>query len=182
MRDGRHRGSSSSEDNVDTSDENLELMFVDVDRVDPNVDTVVDERQFNEEEKMEVIETQPVNFEIERFIAERRRQDERDRSREDVQPSTSSARDNSQQRRQSDRAEERATELIRKAEAKKAKSMHPTGRPDLPFDIDMHGGGLAHSVLVDENYLVVAAHVDEVTQYKIEKGEYVDFSRLIPRD
>ena len=41
---------------------------------------------------------------------------------------------------------------------------------------------LVHSVMVDENYMLVAAHLEESLQGGIIKGEYVDFSRLIPRD
>ena len=36
--------------------------------------------------------------------------------------------------------------------------------------------------MVDEGYQVVASHLDEGTQTKIMKGEYVDFERLIPKD
>ena len=39
-----------------------------------------------------------------------------------------------------------------------------------------------HSAMVDENYLIVAAHVDQVTQDKIEKDQYIDLARLVPRD
>ena len=35
---------------------------------------------------------------------------------------------------------------------------------------------------MDEDYLVVGAHIDELTKAKIVKGEYVDFSKLLPRD
>ena len=35
---------------------------------------------------------------------------------------------------------------------------------------------------IDEDYLVVGGHVDELTQSKIIKGEYVDFGKLLPRD
>ena len=40
---------------------------------------------------------------------------------------------------------------------------------------------LFHSVLVDEDYLVVGTHVDESTKKKIILGDYVDFAKLIPR-
>ena len=36
--------------------------------------------------------------------------------------------------------------------------------------------------MVDEDYLLVAAHVDEGTQRKIANQEYVDFAKLVPRD
>ena len=39
-----------------------------------------------------------------------------------------------------------------------------------------------HSTMVDKDYLVVAGHVDENTARKIKLGEYVDFSKLLPRD
>ena len=35
---------------------------------------------------------------------------------------------------------------------------------------------------IDDDFLVVAAHVDPTTCDKIVKGEYVDFAKLIPRD
>ena len=34
----------------------------------------------------------------------------------------------------------------------------------------------------DREYEVVGYHIDEITQNKIVKGEYVDFSKLLPRD
>ena len=45
-------------------------------------------------------------------------------------------------------------------------------------------GGMAtqHSALVDENYIVVGANIDSNLHDKIKKGEYVDFSRLIPKE
>ena len=39
-----------------------------------------------------------------------------------------------------------------------------------------------HSVITDENFLVVGGHVDQNTIDKIQRGDYVDFSKLIPRD
>ena len=36
--------------------------------------------------------------------------------------------------------------------------------------------------MVDEDYLIVAAHIDETLARKIRQGEFVDFSRLLPRD
>ena len=40
---------------------------------------------------------------------------------------------------------------------------------------------LIHSVMVEEDYLVVGTHVDDQTKHKIILGEYVNFSRLIPK-
>ena len=39
-----------------------------------------------------------------------------------------------------------------------------------------------HPMIVDEDYLVIGNYVDDVTRQRIEDGEYVDFSRLLPRD
>ena len=35
---------------------------------------------------------------------------------------------------------------------------------------------------MDEDYLVIGGHIDEVIQKKIENGEYIDFGRLLPKD
>ena len=40
---------------------------------------------------------------------------------------------------------------------------------------------LFHSVMIDEDYLIVRTHVDDTTRRKIIQGEYVDFSKLIPK-
>ena len=37
-------------------------------------------------------------------------------------------------------------------------------------------------MMVDEQYSVVALHVDEATYNKIVTGQYVDFAKLIPKD
>ena len=43
--------------------------------------------------------------------------------------------------------------------------------------------GFVHqSVSVDESYLVIGMHVDESTQEKIKKSEYVDFAKLISKE
>ena len=47
------------------------------------------------------------------------------------------------------------------------------------FDINSE---LVHSMMVDQNYLMVAAYVDENLRMKIVNGEYVDFARLLPHD
>ena len=73
--------------------------------------------------------------------------------------------------------EEKAEKLIKEAEAAKAR-MYDT--PDKPTD--MHISKQFHSVMVDEDYLLVASHVDSTTLSKIMTGDYVDFSKLIPRD
>ena len=39
-----------------------------------------------------------------------------------------------------------------------------------------------HLVIVDEDYLLVASHIDTTTYNKIIAGDYVDFARLISKD
>ena len=39
-----------------------------------------------------------------------------------------------------------------------------------------------HSSMVDESYQLIGMHVDQATQDRIIRGEYIDFSRLIPKD
>ena len=41
---------------------------------------------------------------------------------------------------------------------------------------------LFHSVVVEEDYGILASHVDELTKRKIVNGEFVDFAKLIPND
>ena len=115
------------------------------------------------------------------FIAESRRQSF------DDEPGTSGwkppARDLSQHRQQLKMAEQVAHDKIRAAEEKKAKVYQPTGEIQEVQSMDIElNNNFVHSAMVDENYLVVAAHIDETMQKKIEQGQYVDFARLIPHD
>ena len=38
------------------------------------------------------------------------------------------------------------------------------------------------TAMMDEDYLIVVAHVDEGVEQKIRNGEFIDFNRLLPRD
>ena len=78
-----------------------------------------------------------------------------------------------------DAAEQHAEELIREAEKAKARMHEVPGK--LPQFINKDHAFI-HSALVDQNYLTVAAHVSKVTKAKIHNFEYVDFSKLLPRD
>ena len=68
--------------------------------------------------------------------------------------------------------------MIREAEKAKARM----------FDISGNGNELQainnyiHSAMVDENYKMVGAHVDDITKRKIQNFEYVDLARLLPHD
>ena len=39
-----------------------------------------------------------------------------------------------------------------------------------------------HSAMVDESYKLMGAHIDEVTRGKILNFEYIDLTKLLPRD
>ena len=85
--------------------------------------------------------------------------------------------------------EEKAEKLIKAAELAKARMFSPKGerlcqinfsqldktnnQVGIPFDLVAR---------FDQEYLVIGGHVDESMQQKIAQGEYVDFSKLIPRD
>ena len=65
--------------------------------------------------------------------------------------------------------------MIRQAEAAKAKVFQVSGKKN--FD-----STLMHSVVVDEEYAILGANIEESLHRKIVSNEYVDFARLIPRD
>ena len=83
-------------------------------------------------------------------------------------------------------AEEWAAQLIKEAELSKARIFDLPGKSTK--NLDLHGvvkdlsADLLHSVVVDENYRAIGTHVDQSMRQKIIKGEYIDFSKLIPRD
>ena len=76
--------------------------------------------------------------------------------------------------------EEKAQKLIDEADANKARKS--TTNPGKPIDWDLDLNKQFHLVIVDEDFLLVAAHVDSTTYGKIITGEYVDFAKLLPRD
>ena len=74
-------------------------------------------------------------------------------------------------------ARNQAEALIKEAEVSKACVMEVPGNTQISLDFQF-----IHSVLVDTDYQLVAVHVDAVTRKKIENCEYVDFSRLLPKN
>ena len=71
--------------------------------------------------------------------------------------------------------EEKAEKLVRDVEVFKAKVY---GTPGKNYDLSKQ----FHSMMVENDYLLVASHVDQNTLNKIVIGDFVDFSRLLPRD
>ena len=76
-------------------------------------------------------------------------------------------------------AEQHAEDLIREAEKSKARMHEVPGK--LPQFINKDHAFI-HSALVDQNYLTVASHISKSLKEKIQGFEYVDFSKLLPRD
>ena len=71
-------------------------------------------------------------------------------------------------------------------EAAKARMVDVPGRQNTinntqKFNVQPNNA-LMWSVMVDQDYLMVAAHIDEGIKRKVINGEYVDFARLLPRD
>ena len=103
-------------------------------------------------------------------------------------------------------ARERADYVVRQAEANKARILEVPGKinelthpktfagNDNENVVDqrltgqmrveqlMNGGEEDLHYVVDEKYLVIGNYVEDSLRNKIEKGEYVDFSKLLPRD
>ena len=79
---------------------------------------------------------------------------------------------------------------IREAETSRARTWNPQGRDEQIVNNNCESGKFnqflpsqfMHTALMDEDYLIVAAHVDESLERCIRSGEYVDFARLIPQD
>ena len=74
--------------------------------------------------------------------------------------------------------EERVQDMVRQAEAAKAKLFTTPGKHILSNASQF----LSPSAVIDEGYFVVGAHLDDSMIEKIGKGEYVDFGKLLPKD
>ena len=72
--------------------------------------------------------------------------------------------------------QEKARDMVKQAEQSKVKMLKVPGKTKFKDE------GLLHSVLVDDQYKLLSTHIDEQTRRKICQGEYVDFSKLIPKD
>ena len=77
--------------------------------------------------------------------------------------------------------------MVREAEASKARVLEMQGRtPTLLLNVDnfdqIESNHFMQTVIMDEDYLIVAAHVDEVLERRIRNGEFIDFACLLPQD
>ena len=76
-------------------------------------------------------------------------------------------------------AERHAEDMIRNAEHSKAQLLETKGNE---IEVIKASKSLLHSVIVDEGFLQVAAHIDSNLKQKIQRFKYVDFSCLLPLD
>ena len=75
--------------------------------------------------------------------------------------------------------------VIREAEAAKARLYETSGNNAGKFNawgVSSSTGQVALSAAVDENFMVIGSHVDPAFKLKIINSEYVDFSKLIPKN
>ena len=76
--------------------------------------------------------------------------------------------------------------MIQQAEASRARIFQAPGELSDKLDSNRFecklNSELAHSVMVDENYLMVGLHVDDNTKLKIITGQYVELEKLLVRD
>ena len=73
--------------------------------------------------------------------------------------------------------EERADRMLCEVEQGKSRIYQTPGKGLI--DIERQ---FVHSAMCDEEYYVLAAHLDEGVCEKIGKGQYLDFAKLVPKD
>ena len=81
--------------------------------------------------------------------------------------------------------EDRAEQVIRQSEAAKARMVEVSGEKNYFDNFNMGLNLQTTSIptaMVDEDYCLVAAQIDEGLRQRIESGEYIDFNRLLPRE
>ena len=82
-------------------------------------------------------------------------------------------------------AEDRSQEMLQQAKIAKVKMLQVAGKTtpyNAIFSKELEGKLLLHSVIVNEEFTLVGAHVNDITKAKIILGNYVDFSQLIAKD
>ena len=68
-------------------------------------------------------------------------------------------------------------DIIRDAEQARAE-IFPVPGKNSNWDLR----NFCHTAVINETYMVVGSHVEETLYGKIQRGEYVDFGRLILKD
>ena len=77
--------------------------------------------------------------------------------------------------------QEQTDAVIRQEESAKARILATPGKSPDHFDRFLGNSAIQHSSMVDENYLTIGGNLDPSMREKIIKGEYIDFTRLLPR-
>ena len=94
--------------------------------------------------------------------------------------------DEPRQKRQPTPAERRGAEMVREAENAKARIYEVAGNENFAHQYTDHNDLLnnqrVHAMIIDEGYKTVASHVEESLRIRIISQEYIDFSKLLPRD
>ena len=157
------RGSSSSEDGINTSDDSIDAQL---DKLRAEVNQLEMRRASTGD-----------NLSSYAF-ADKNRNDRRKTANE-VQPSTSRRDDNETVNMT---PQEKSDQILQEAERFKARVFQTPGKV---MDQGVHiesNQDMVHTLILDERYLSVASHVDLATKNKVVNNEYVDFSKLLPRD
>ena len=80
-------------------------------------------------------------------------------------------------------AEEKSRQMIKQAELAKAQMFDVPGKNQMQLNLsNKSGNDLFHSVIADEDYSIVGAHLEDSIKLKIVNGLYVDFAKLLPKD
>ena len=97
------------------------------------------------------------------------------------EPQPHCSRDEPRQDNKRPNLHQRTEQLVRDVENAKAKMLNVPGK-DMGIDLRNFNRSLAYSHLVDDDYHMVASHLEEGLVKKIETGKYVDFGKLLPKD
>ena len=151
--------SSSSEDAIDTSDENLNKDLLSPEFVNTSVMPITSISIGHSPSKEHYHDDRP-HQPRRGEVREREYHNGEDRPPEQIS------------------LEDQAERLIRQAERGKAKMLNIPGNVMSSSKDNV----LLHSVLIDEGYLSVAGHIDESLKKRILQFEYIDFARLLPND
>ena len=69
--------------------------------------------------------------------------------------------------------------MVHDAEAARTRIVEVSGRWP---DNDKNKQIVYHSVLLDEDYLIVGSNIDDSIKKKVANGEYIDFAKLLTKD
>ena len=68
--------------------------------------------------------------------------------------------------------------MIHEAEASRARIFDVKGNDNFPTQVQQ----VFHSAVLDEEYLLVGNYLDETIKQRIGQGKYIDFAKLMPRE